>query len=138
MGRRAQRAVLITGIFAVAFLGLFAMLAMRPEPPKREQPNLAMLVDAIVLEASAADIVIRSQGTVMPRTETVLSAEVSGTIDEHLAEIHSGRRLRKGRRADAHRPAHLRCRGQAGRRPGQTTHDLGPAGRAVAQAAIPV
>ena len=80
MGRRLQRLLLILGIFGVAFAGVFAMLALKPEPPKREQTDLAMLVEASRLETASSEIVIRSQGTVMPRTETVLSAEVSGAI----------------------------------------------------------
>ena len=39
-----------------------------------------MLVEVMTLETMAADFEVRSQGTVRPRTETVLSAEVSGTI----------------------------------------------------------
>ena len=96
MGRKLQRALLIIAIFAVAFLGVFAMQAMRPEPPKREQPNLAMLVDAIELEAASAEVVIRSQGTVMPQTETVLSAEVSGSIIEMSPKFLAGGVFRKG------------------------------------------
>ena len=90
MGRKLQRALLITAIFAVAFGGVFAMLAMRPEPPKREQPNLAMLVEAIELEAASAAVVIRSQGTVMPQTETILSAEVSGAIIDMSPKFRAG------------------------------------------------
>ena len=96
MGRKLQRALLILTIFAVAFLGVFAMLALRPDPPKREQPNVAMLVDAIELEAGSADVVIRSQGTVMPRTETVLSAEISGAIIEMSPKFVAGGVFRKG------------------------------------------
>ncbi len=96
MGRRLQRALLILAIFAVAFLGVFAMLAMRPEPPKREQPNLAMLVDAIELKAASTEVVIRSQGTVMPQTETVLSAEVSGSIIDMSPKFLAGGVFRKG------------------------------------------
>jgi RND family efflux transporter MFP subunit len=96
MRRKLQRTLLIFSIFAVAFLGVFAMLAMRPEPPKREQPNLAMLVDAIELEAASADVVIRSQGTVMPQTETVLSAEVSGAIIEMSPKFLAGGVFKRG------------------------------------------
>ncbi len=96
MRRKLQRALLIFSIFAVAFLGVFAMLAMRPEPPKREQPNLAILVDAIELEAASADVVIRSQGTVMPQTETVLSAEVSGAIIDMSPKFVAGGVFKEG------------------------------------------
>ena len=90
MRRKLQRALLIFTIFGAAILGAVAMVALKPEPPKREQQELAMLVDAIELEASVADVVIRSQGTVRPRTETVLSAEVSGSIIEMSPKFVAG------------------------------------------------
>jgi RND family efflux transporter MFP subunit len=96
MRRKLQRALLIFTIFAVAILGVVGMLALKPEPPKREIPDLAMLVDAIELEASAADVVIRSQGTVRPRTETILSAEVSGAITDMSPKFVAGGVFEKG------------------------------------------
>ncbi len=56
------------------------MLQMRPEPPKKDTLDLDPLVDVQVLETMTANFTVNSQGTVLPRTETVLSAEVSGTI----------------------------------------------------------
>jgi RND family efflux transporter MFP subunit len=53
---------------------------MRPEPPRKERVVLDPLVEVMVLEAMTANFAVQSQGTVMPRTETMLSAEVSGTI----------------------------------------------------------
>jgi RND family efflux transporter MFP subunit len=53
---------------------------MRSEPPKRERVDLDPLVEVIVLENMTINFEIQSQGTVRPRTETVLSSEVSGTI----------------------------------------------------------
>lgn len=96
MGRKLKRALLIIGIFAFAFAGVFAMLALKPEPPRREQPDMVMLVDAIELEPTEAEIVIRSQGTVRPRTETLLSAEVSGSIIEMSPKFVAGGVFRKG------------------------------------------
>ena len=78
--RGIQRGLLITGILAGAVLISVGMVAMRGEPPKKEVENLAMLVDVVELEPMAARFPIRSQGTVRPRTETVLSAEISGSI----------------------------------------------------------
>ena len=96
MGRKLKRALLIIGIFAFAFAGVFAMLALKPEPPRREQPDMVMLVEAIELEPTEAEIVIRSQGTVRPRTETLLSAEVSGSIIDMSPKFVAGGVFRKG------------------------------------------
>jgi RND family efflux transporter MFP subunit len=72
--------VLIPGIIVVAIAVAMALSQMKPEPPKREKKNLDPLVELLLLEVSSERFRIRSQGTVRPRTRTVLSAEVSGSI----------------------------------------------------------
>lgn len=67
-------------ILALAVIIAFVMTSMKSEPPKKERVDLDPLVDVIVLEEMTTSFEIHSQGTVRPRTETVLSAEVSGTI----------------------------------------------------------
>jgi RND family efflux transporter MFP subunit len=88
--RGMQRGLLITGILAGAVLISIGMLSMRGEPPKKEVENLAMLVDVVELEPMSAQFPIRSQGTVRPRTETVLSAEISGAITEISPKFIAG------------------------------------------------
>lgn len=75
-----MRKLLIFGILAVAVGAAFLMTQMRPEPPKKDSVDLDPLVDVLVLEMMTANFTVSSQGTVLPRTETVLSAEVSGKI----------------------------------------------------------
>ncbi len=75
-----MRKLLIIGILVASVVGVIAMTSMRPEPPKKERVELDPLVDVQVLESMNAKFEIRSQGIVRPRTETILSAEVSGTI----------------------------------------------------------
>lgn len=75
-----MRLLLILGIPILAIIAAVAMMGLRQEPPKKERLELAPLVDVIELETMTANFEVRSQGTVLPRTETVLSAEVSGTI----------------------------------------------------------
>jgi len=78
--RTLMRKLLIL-IIIVAAVGVSAlMMQMRPEPPKKDSLDLDPLVDVLVLEMMTANFTVSSQGTVLPRTETVLSAEVSGTI----------------------------------------------------------
>jgi RND family efflux transporter MFP subunit len=82
MSRKAKRLFLITGILTAA-IAVFALLSMmRKEPPKKPMESPAMLVEVVELEPVDAQFPVRSQGTVRPRTETVLSAEVSGAIVE--------------------------------------------------------
>ncbi len=67
-------------ILALAVIIAFVMTSMKSAPQKKERVELDPLVDVIVLENMTTSFEIHSQGTVRPRTETVLSAEVSGTI----------------------------------------------------------
>ena len=75
-----MRKLLIFGILAAAIAVAVLMAQMRPEPPKKETADLHPLVEVLVLENMTANFEVSSQGTVLPRTETVLSAEVQGTI----------------------------------------------------------
>ena len=75
-----MRILLVLGIPILAIIAAVAMMSLRQEPPKKEREELDPLVDVVVLETMTANFEIRSQGTVRPSTETILSAEVSGTI----------------------------------------------------------
>jgi RND family efflux transporter MFP subunit len=80
MKRKYKRMALIAGILAVSIAGMVALSSMNPEPPKKEVENLDLLVDVVELEVSTENFEIRSQGTVRPRTQTTVSAEISGSI----------------------------------------------------------
>ena len=72
-----MRKLLIFGILAAAVAIAVIMMQMRPQPPKKDTVELDPLVEVLVLEHMTANFEINSQGTVLPRTETILSAEVS-------------------------------------------------------------
>lgn len=83
MSRREKRKkrFIALGILLAAFGASVAMIAVfKKPPPKKERVEVDMLVDVLELESMTANFSVRSQGTVRPRTETILSAEVSGTI----------------------------------------------------------
>ena len=75
-----KRFALISGIILTAVVAALVMVQMKPAPPKKERVELDPLVRVLELETMSANFQVTSQGTVRPRTETVLSAEVSGTI----------------------------------------------------------
>ena len=75
-----MRILLILGIPALALVAAVAMMSLRQEPPKKERVELDPLVEVVELERMTTNFEVRSQGTVRPQTETILSAEVSGTI----------------------------------------------------------
>ncbi len=80
MKRKHKRMLSIVGILVGAIMAASALSTLKPEPPKKEVENLDLLVDVLQLEISSESFEISSQGTVRPRTQTVLSAEVSGSI----------------------------------------------------------
>jgi len=80
MQRKTHRKLLIASIGLIAVGLMVLMMQLKPEPGKKDKEDIKVLVDVMRLEESTAVFEIRSQGTVQPRTQTVLSAEVSGSI----------------------------------------------------------
>ena len=88
--------VVIPGLF-IGAIAIAALLAQtKPEPPKKPPANLDPLVDVTELEQWVENFEISSQGTVRPRTETVLSAEVSGAITSLSPKFTAGGVFEKG------------------------------------------
>jgi RND family efflux transporter MFP subunit len=72
--------LVIPGIILAAAGVSYALSQMKPEAPETESEKPDPLVEVMQLETSSESFRIRSQGTVRPRTQTVLSAEISGAI----------------------------------------------------------
>jgi RND family efflux transporter MFP subunit len=96
MNRKLKRALLIVGIFAVAIVGAIGLSRMKPPPQTRDMPDAAPLIEVMTLQSYDASFRIDSQGTVRPRTETVLSAEISGAIVGISPKFVAGGVFRKG------------------------------------------
>ena len=96
MQRSTKRRFLIGGIIASAVGVAVLMAGLKPEPPKKDRAEIDILVDVLVLETMTANFSIRSQGTVRPRTETVLSSEVSGTVTSISPSFIAGGVFAKG------------------------------------------
>jgi len=80
MTRKIKRFFLIFAIFAFAILAAVGLSQLKPPPVTKEAADVAVLVEVMPLAVSEANFTVQSQGTVKPRTETILSAEVSGSI----------------------------------------------------------
>jgi len=85
-----MRILLILGIPILAIVAAIAMMSLKQEPPKKDRVELDPLVEVIVLQPMMANFEVRSQGTIRPRTETILSAEVSGTISSISPKFIAG------------------------------------------------
>ncbi|MFU8831610.1 MAG: efflux RND transporter periplasmic adaptor subunit [Wenzhouxiangella sp.] len=74
-------AIVLPPVLIVGAIGLVVVAYInRPQPEERELAPSAMLVDTIEAQQSAGYFRVQAQGTVRPRTETTLAAEVSGRI----------------------------------------------------------
>ena len=80
MQRKTKRILLVLGIFVGSIVAAGGLMSMRPEAPKKDVENLDPLVQVLELELTTENFEISSQGTVRARTQTVLSAEISGPI----------------------------------------------------------
>lgn len=90
-----KRIGVIAGILILAVVGAAAMFSLREEPPKKERVDIDPLVETLRLVSMTANFEVHSQGTVRPRTETILSAEVSGTIVSISPKFVAGGVFRK-------------------------------------------
>jgi RND family efflux transporter MFP subunit len=96
MQRKSKRALLILGIFVVAIGGAVGLSKLKPPPETNEVADVVPLVDVLALEPERIRFTIASQGTVRPRTETVLSAEISGAIVSISPKFIAGGIFRRG------------------------------------------
>jgi len=90
-----MRILIVLGVPALAIIIVIVMISMKTEPPKKERVDLDQIVDVLELKLMTTKFEIYSQGTVRPRTETVLSAEVSGTIVEISPKFIAGGMFQK-------------------------------------------
>ena len=72
------------------------MVALKPEPPKSEPERVLPAVEVFVAQSDATTLTVQTQGTVVPRTETVLTSEVSGKIEWVSPEFVDGGFFREG------------------------------------------
>ncbi|MGI9204885.1 MAG: efflux RND transporter periplasmic adaptor subunit [Woeseiaceae bacterium] len=69
---------------------------MKPPPESKDTTDVAPLVNVITLDAADTSFRIESQGTIQPRTETTLSAEISGAIVGISPKFVAGGVFRQG------------------------------------------
>lgn len=86
--------ILVAASFAVVVVLVGIQKSKRAErKPEAEQ---AVLVDTVTARVSSLNFTVNSQGTVRPRTETTLVAEVSGKIVSVNPDFVAGGFFRKG------------------------------------------
>jgi len=75
-----RQAVLPGAVLLVASLATITLVSVRPRVATRPPGKVIPLVEVIEVEPHPERVVVRAQGTVTPRTESELVAEVSGRI----------------------------------------------------------
>jgi len=87
--------LILIGTSIVVVIALVAIKSSQ-RPERKPETSQAMLVDTIVAEVTSMNLIVNSQGTVRPRTETALVAEVSGKIVSVSADFVAGGFFREG------------------------------------------
>lgn len=80
MEHQRRRAIFIVLLLFSGVAGAALLVVLRPEPPQKEVVQTAPLVEVLPIESRSVTFTVMSQGSVLPRTETILSAEVAGAI----------------------------------------------------------
>lgn len=80
MSTKATRIAIILSVLAGAIGLSFGLTMMKPPPEKKDTVTVDTLVEVQPLIAETVSFTVESQGSVRPRTETILGAEVSGAI----------------------------------------------------------
>lgn len=86
------------GIIFLAVIVVIGMATMSKgkRPDRKDNGKTAVLVETIPAEARSLNFIIQSQGTVRPRTQTMLVAQVSGIVVSVSDDFVSGGFFRAG------------------------------------------
>ncbi|MXX57168.1 MAG: efflux RND transporter periplasmic adaptor subunit [Gemmatimonadetes bacterium] len=93
---RLRTRLLPVGILLGAVVIAVVMVQLRPEPPLREPPSRLPFVTTAAAEALQGSIPVFGAGTVRPRAEIDVAAEVSGKVAWVAPAFQSGGRVGAG------------------------------------------
>jgi RND family efflux transporter MFP subunit len=77
-------------VLAVAWMGARWIIASKPEAVTRAPEEVPVAVEATRVQPAGFDVRIRSEGTVRPRTESVLIPQVAGIVTEVSSSFREG------------------------------------------------
>ncbi len=83
-------------ILAIAGLSSYTLVLLRPEPESKERTVSPTAVEVVTAIRQTVTLSVKSQGTVAPRTETVLITQVSGMITQISDSLYAGGFFEKG------------------------------------------
>lgn len=82
--------MLPTLVLVIAAAIAWVLIAHKPEASRQPPPVVTLTVDATRVKPEPFDVVVRSEGTVQPRTESTLIPQVSGKIIQVSPEFREG------------------------------------------------
>lgn len=96
--KKFLRYTLPLGIIILSVVVVVAMVAISKgkRPERKEGGPSALLVDVIPVKFESMHLVVESQGSVLPRTETVLIAEVAGKVIDVSPNFVAGGFFKQG------------------------------------------
>jgi RND family efflux transporter MFP subunit len=83
-------------VLLLAVTAAVTMVRLRPQPPRSAPPSGVPIVGTAVAERVSGRLSVRGSGTVRPRAEIDLAAQVVGRIDFVSPSLVSGGRIRAG------------------------------------------
>lgn len=90
MGPRSKNLFLCAAILGLATAGAVTLYLNRPEPAQVEIEATPLMVDVAEVVKQDVPVSVSSQGTVTPRTQTTLIAEVSGRVVKVSPKFKAG------------------------------------------------
>lgn len=72
------------------------IISQRPEAPQFQPPQIPVAIEAMRVSPEDFRVIVRSEGTVEPRTETTLIPQVSGQVTEISPAFREGGFFRRG------------------------------------------
>ncbi len=93
---RRRSFLIAAGILGGAVVAAVVMVALRPDPPLREPPSRVPFVTTADAAAREGAIPVYSAGTVRPRAEIDVAAQINGKVASVAPAFQSGGRLSEG------------------------------------------
>jgi RND family efflux transporter MFP subunit len=94
--RRLLKIVVPLLVLVAGGAAAYGLYSLRPQPERVEPEPVIPLVRALEIQPRSVTFTVRSQGTVRPRTESTLVAEVAGRVIEVSPSLASGRFVEQG------------------------------------------
>ena len=88
--------LLPVAFIACALVFTYVLFLLKGEPDEQLIPRTIPRIEVLQVQAQPLVLTVESQGTVQPRTETILTTEVSGVVESISPDLFAGGFFKKG------------------------------------------